>query len=219
MKTKSLLIILSVSIFSSCIVKSLQPFYTDESLSYNEKLLGNWMDHNKGEWTVESIKDKFEQDQKEGVKLSKEDLRAFETYKKGYYIRYLQNDKNAGFIAMPFKIDTQYFLDFIPIEFDESQINSLAAEHLLKTHSVAKLDLNSDANLVLSWLTEERITDFFEEEKIRLKHQATGFDEDLLLTASSKELYKFLKKYMNSNFKDKWKEDDRLRLTKTETKL
>lgn len=219
MKTKSLLIILSVSIFSSCIVKSLQPFYTDESLSYNEKLLGNWTDHNKGEWTVESIKDKFEQDQKEGVKLSKEDLRAFETYKKGYYIRYLKNDKNAGFIAMPFKIDTQYFLDFIPIEFDESQINSLAAEHLLKTHSVAKLDLNSDANLVLSWLTEERITDFFEEEKIRLKHQATGFDEDLLLTASSKELYKFLKKYMNSNFKDKWKEDDRLRLTKTETKL
>lgn len=218
MKIKPILIILSVFIFTSCIVKSLQPFYTNESLSFNEKLLGNWVDHKKGEWTVESIKDKFEQDKKEGVELSKEDLRAYETYKKGYYIKYLQKDKEAGFIAMPFKIENQYFLDFIPLEFANDEINSLAAEHLLKTHSVAKLDLNSDAHIVLSWLTEERITDFFDQENIRLKYEEIGFDEALVLTASSKELYKFLKIYMQSNVKDKWKKEDMLNLTKTNTK-
>ena len=205
MKTRVVLLVLTVFLFNSCIIKSLSPFYTIESLSFNDKLLGNWVDDNKGEWTVESIKDKFEQDQEEGTELSKEDMRAYDNYKKGYYLTYIKKDKEASFIAMPFKIDTQFFLDFIPLEIGADQINSLAAAHLLKTHSVAKLDLRSDANVMFSWLSEKHITDLFDARKIRLKHENVGFDGDLLLTASSKELYAFLKRYMQLDVKDKWK--------------
>jgi hypothetical protein len=217
MKTRSILLILAILLFSSCIVKSLQPFYISESLSFNEKLVGNWTDNKNGKWTVESIKDKFEQDKEEGVELSKEDLRVFESYKEGYYIKYIKADKEAGFIAMPFTIDEQYFIDFIPIEIEDDDINSLAAQHLLKTHSVAKLDINSDTNVVFSWLSEKRITDFFNEHKFRLKHEKIGLNEDLLLTASSKELYNFLKKYLRSNVTDKWKKEDMFTLTKTDS--
>ncbi len=219
MKTRGIILILTVLLFSSCIVKSLHPFYTKDSLSFNEKLLGNWTDNKKGQWTVESIKDKFEEDKKEGTELSEEDLRAFEAYKDGYYIKYIKNDNEAGFIAMPFKIGEQYFLDFIPIEYDEDKINSLAASHLLKTHSVAKLDIKLNKDATLSWLSEERINDLLEQNKIRVSHLKTDdLNETLLLTASSEELYAFLKKYTKSDIEDKWKKSDMLTLAKSDAK-
>jgi len=218
MKTRGIILILAVLLFSSCIVKSLQPFYTTDSLSFNEKLLGSWTDNKKGQWTVESIKDKIEQDRKEGIKLSEEEEIAYKAYKEGYFITYIRKEKEAGFIAMPFKIDEHYFLDFIPIDFDDNEINSLAAKHLLKTHSVAKLDIDSNKAIKLSWLSEERINDLFEQNKIRLKHERIGFQKDLLLTASSEELYEFMKKFMNTDIENKWKKEDMLTLARTDAK-
>ncbi len=218
MKTRGIILILTVLIFNSCIVKSLQPFYTKDSLSFNEKLLGNWIDDKKGQWIVESIKEKFEQDQKEGIKLSEEDLRAFDAYKDGYYVNYIKNDKEAGFIAMPFQIEKQYFLDFIPLEYEAEEINSLAAQHLLNTHSVAKLDFHSEQKTSFSWLSEKNINSLFDSKQIRLKHEKIGVEETLLLTATSEELYAFLKKYMKSNAEGKWGESDFVTLTRTDAK-
>ncbi len=218
MKTRGTLLVLIILLFSSCIVKSLQPFYIKDRLSFNKNLLGNWTDNKKGQWTIESIKAKFEEDKKESVKLSEEDIRAYESYKNGYYLNYINKDKVAGFIAMPFKIDEQYFLDFIPIEIEDEEINSLAAEHLLKTHSVAKLDFNSDNKISISWLSEERIDDLLNNGNMRLKHEVVGPSETLLLTATSEELYAFLKKYMKANIEDKWKKSDMLTLIKTDAR-
>ena len=225
MKTRGTLLMLAVLIFSSCIVKSLQPFYTKDSLSFNEKLLGNWIDNKNGEWTIESIRDKFEEDRDKTEIRSKEDLIAFENYKEGYYITYIRKEKGAGFIAMPFKIKDHYFIDFIPFEIEDDEINSLAAEHLLKTHSVSKLDITSDKELALSWLSEKRIKRLFEEQKIRLKHEKIGIQEDLLLTATSDELYNFLTKYTEANLfnktedkNNKWAPNDKLTLTKVDAK-
>ena len=225
MKTKGIILILAILLFSSCIVKSLQPFYTKDSISFNKKLIGNWIDNKKGEWTVESIKSKMEEDQKNGIEMSKEELNFVEIYKDGYFITYLKKEKEAGFIAMPFKVNKQYFLDFIPIEIEDNEINSLAAEHLLKTHSVAKLDINSEEGVSLSWLSEERVSDLFEGQKIRLKHELVGFQQDLLITASSEELHAFLKKYIEADLfneyeknDNKWKSSDKLELTKADAK-
>jgi hypothetical protein len=224
-KTKLILVSLAILLFSSCIVKSLQPFYVKESISFNKHLLGHWIDNKKGEWTVESVKTKFEEEEKNNIQISEEELKMFKTYMNAYYIKFIKSGKEAGFIAMPFKIKQQYFLDLIPIEIEDDEINSLAAEHLLKTHSVAKLDINSDNEVSLSWLSEERINDLFDEQKIRLKHENTGFDQDLLLTASSEELYAFLTKYTEANLFEryeekerKWKSSDKLTLTKTNAK-
>lgn len=219
MKSKALILILTLLFFSSCIVKSLQPFYTKDSLSFNEKLIGNWIDNKDGEWKVESFVDGFNNDRNEDQKLTKEEELMLERYSKGYIATYLKKEKEAQFLVMPFKIENQYFLDFIPIEYDESGINSLAASHLLKTHSVAKLDITSNKNVALSWLSEERIADLLEQNKIRVSHLRTeDLFETLLLTASSKELYAFLKKYKNADIEDKWKDSDRLTLTKSDAK-
>ncbi len=226
MKTWKPFILIGLALLlNSCIVKSLQPFYTSESLSFNKDLIGSWIDNEKGKWTVESIRTKIEEDRKKGIKLSKEDLALYETYKDGYFITLIKKDKEAGFIAMPFKINQHYFLDFIPIEIKDDEINSLAAEHLLKTHSVAKLDINSGEDVSFSWLSEERLKDLYDAQKIRLKHEKIGFEEDLLLTASSEELYAFLTKYTEADLfkkyeekEKKWKSNDKLTLTKVNAK-
>ncbi|GGG22844.1 hypothetical protein GCM10011344_24530 [Dokdonia pacifica] len=214
MKSKALILLTSVLLFSSCIVKSLQPFYNTEDLSYNEKLIGTWTDQKNDTWSVTSVKEEFAKGLKEGEKLSEDEKESFETYKDGYIINYTKKNKEVLFIAMPFKIEGQYFLDFIPYDFDSESINDLASQHLLKTHSVAKIELDDTNNISFLWLTEEHIKNLFKADKLRLKHEIVGPDEVLLLTASSKELSAFLKKYNASSIKDKWKSSDILKLTK-----
>lgn len=214
MKTKAIILLVSVLLFSSCIVKSIQPFYTKDSLSYNKNLIGKWADQKGGQWEVISMKEEFIKDKKEGLMFSDDDKKAYENYKEGYFINYIKKEKEVSFIAMPFTLDDQYFVDFIPFDINIDAINSLASEHLLKTHSVAKLDINSDKNVTFSWLSEERIKNLFNENTLRLKHETVGPEEALLLIASSQELTAFLKKYLKADIKDKWKSSDALTLVK-----
>ena len=69
MKLKAFILLASVLLFSSCIVKSIQPFYTEGDLSYNEKLVGTWTDQKGGVWDVMSMKEQFIKDRKENIEL------------------------------------------------------------------------------------------------------------------------------------------------------
>jgi len=217
MKRRILMVLSLALMLQSCLVKSLQPFYKKENLKFNRAFIGNWVDQKKGIWTVTSIEDKFKKDEDDGIKLSEEDLKARENYKKGYVITYIKNKKEAEFIGMPFLVGNQFFIDFTPISFEEEDINSLAAQHLLKTHSVAKMDIR-EGKIVLSWLSESRVEELLDSGQLRLKHENMGIEETLLLTASSEQLYKFLKKYLSLKLEDKWKASDILTLSKADEK-
>ncbi len=218
MKPKTIIFILCLIVLNSCIVKSLQPFYTKDALAFDNRLIGKWVDQKKGEWRVNSFEEVFYAGIDKDKPLSEEDQKAYDNYKEGYLIYYTKKEKEVAFLAMPFKIDDQYFVDFIPFDYDTNNINTLAADHLLKTHSVSKMDINSDNEIQFSWLSEDRIKDLFKDHKIKLKHENIGWDETLLLTASSEELYAFLKKYMKADISDKWKASDRLTLTRQDAK-
>jgi len=215
MKSKALILLASVLLLNSCIVKSLQPFYTKGDISYIESLIGEWTDQKKGAWTVTSVKAEFAKNQKENIAFSEESKKTYKAYKDGYIIKYIKNEKEAMFLAMPFKIQESYFLDFIPFDFDTEGINNLAASHLVKAHSVAKLEYDNTNTISFLWLTEEHIKNLFKENTLRLKHELIGIEEELLLTASSQELSAFLKKYNTSSIKDKWKSSDTMTLTKS----
>ena len=119
---------------------------------------------------------------------------------------------------MPFKVNEHLFLDFTPFEYEDDALNPLVAQHLLKTHSVAKVDLNPDGSIKLSWLSEEVVNPLFNENKIRLKHEKTGVSEDLILTATREELHAFLVKFMKSDLEKKWDKDDMYTLTSVNAK-
>ena len=93
MKRRILMVLSLALMLQSCLVKSLQPFYKKENLKFNRAFIGNWVDQKKGIWTVTSIEDKFKKDEDDGIKLSEEDLKARENYKKGYVSAYIKNNR------------------------------------------------------------------------------------------------------------------------------
>ena len=218
MKTKPVILIFALLLFSSCIVKSLKPFYLTQHIKFDKRLLGDWTTGKTSTWKITSFKDTWEKENKDRSKLSEDELRVYETYKDSYFVVYNKSDKEGQFIAMPFMVGDSLFLDFTPVEYQSEELNALAAQHLLKTHSAAFVDFQSDGNIKLRWLDQSVVSKLLEQGKIRIKHEVTGIDEDFVLTASSEELYRFLEKFMASDLENKWDTDTTKTLTRVNAK-
>jgi hypothetical protein len=209
-KSFSLLFVLAL-LLSSCVVKSLHAFYTQNLLYFEQNLIGNWLDSDKALWSVQSFKKVIlkENHKENAAELNKDELKMYNNYKDGYVV-YLEKDSTKStFLAMPFKVNNQLFLDFTPIEDQESDQahNDLYKMHLINTHTLAKFDITSDDEINIKWLSSKKLEALLDDNKIKIKHEKTGFDETILLTASSEELVKFIEKYMDSKDEDKWKTD------------
>lgn len=219
LKSFSIFIIVAL-LLSSCVVKSLHAFYTQDLLYFEEQLLGTWTDSENATWSIQPFKEvMLKESQKNNVsELSKEDLSIYNNYKEGYVINLEKDSSKTVFLAMPFKINNQMFLDFTPIEdreFEQND-NNLYKMHLINTHTLAKLDIESNQKVSIKWLAQKKIETLLNENKIKIKHEKTGFDETILLTASSEELVKFIEKYMASEDEDKWKTDVEVNLKRND---
>ncbi len=220
MKTRISICILAVLLFNSCIVKSLFPFFTKDTIHFEKIFLGTWKDNNEGTWEIESFKDVFlERNGKHSAsELSEEVLEIYNKYKDGYSVSYTENDKRTTFIAISFKIDNQLFVDFTLEDMETPELNILAALHLAPTHSLAKFEILKNNKLSIKWLDEDIIKELLDQNKIKIKHEKIGFDNSYLLTASSEELQRFIKKYMALNDYEKWKTEVELDLIRIDAK-
>ena len=220
MKTRIIICLTSLILFNSCIVNSLFPFYTKDTISFEETFLGIWGGGKEGkehQWSIISIKDGHNfVKERDTTTISKKDLAFYNKYKLGYWAVYKEKENLSFFIVMPFKINNQLFLDFIPSNFGDDNLNS---KHLVPTHSLAKFDILDDDTINISWLSSKKIAKLIKENKIKINHQKVGAnDDEYLLTASSEELQKFIKKYMTSNDEHKWKTDVKFNLKRTHSK-
>ena len=81
---------------------------------------------------------------------------------------------------------------------------------------MVKYDVKKNGEIEIRWLDEDKIEELFKERKIKIKHKKVGvLDDKYLLTASSKELEKFIGKYMKSDDKKKWDTSVKFTLSKT----
>lgn len=219
LKSFSIFIIVAL-LLSSCVVKSLHAFYTQDLLFFEKQLIGTWTDSENATWSIQPFKEVMlrESQKASASELSKEDLAIYNKYKEGYVVNFEKDSTKTVFLAMPFKINKQMFLDFTPIEdreFEEND-NNFYKMHLINTHSLAKLDIESNQKASIKWLAQKKVETLLNENKIKIKHEKTGFDETILLTASSEELVKFIEKYMASQDEDKWKTDVEVNLKRTD---
>jgi len=190
MKTRIFVIcaILAV-IASSCLVKSLHPFFKDQDVVFKKELLGTWIDQDAGNWTISQANAKSEGSGIFGLKTG-DSLR-------NYYLLTLTNDGGVSkFIAHLFKLNGQLYVDFYP---DEINLPDITSYHLVSAHSIAKIGVFKDS-LNIKWFNEMWLADLFENNKIRISHETISekdSDESYVLTASTDELQKFLIKYGN----------------------
>ena len=217
MKTKNLILALSILFLSSCVVKSLHPFYTQNTISFDKNFIGEWIDTKKGKWEIVSFAKEILKDSSID-KFSKEDLKLYKEYKSGYSIKRTRHGKEVLYLANPFKINNQTFLDFLPLGQDNG-IDGLLQDHLIYAHSLVKYDVLKNGEISIKWFDEDKIEELFKNKKIKIKHEVTGLvSKKYLLTAKSKELQNFIKKYMTSKDSEKWKTSTKFTLTKVDAK-
>jgi hypothetical protein len=230
MKTRILILTAILFVLNSCIVKSLHPFFTDNTKVNLNELQGKWTDKGEGIWEVVSFEKEImnynykNETDENGVKvkveatISEADKKELEKFKNALLVKYTNKKKEeATFMATPFKIEDQLFLDFTPFLEGFEEGNSLAKYHLIGTHSLVKVDFTELNQVDLKWFDEDIIKELLDEERIKIKHEKIGFDNTYLLTATPEELTKFVKKYMKSPREDKWKTSVKYKLTKFES--
>lgn len=211
---KTLFVSICILLFSSCVIKSLHPFYTKETISFDKSLLGEWNDSKKGTWKIVSFKDEMKKEN-DMSEIKNELAKVYKEYQNSYYIQRTFDNVEVIFIATPFKIKNQAFLDFFPMD-NQDDVDNLLQSHSVYTHSLVKYDVQKNGNIEIKWLDENKIEALFKENKIKMKHETFGLlNEKYLLTASSKELQKFIEKYMASSDSEKWETSTKFTLQKT----
>lgn len=188
MKHKIIFSILLLSwLFSSCLIKSFNPFFHKEDVVFDDRLLGKWIDQDDGQWSFE--KNKVEKDQDQNKKQHP------------YYIlNYREDDGEVSrFMTTLFKLDDAFYLDFFP-DLETISDRELLAVHTLPVHSLAKFGFTEDGQVSIRWFNEEWLGELIEQSKTQIKHEVIHYDGDegtVVLSASTEALQQFIREHGN----------------------
>lgn len=168
--TKIIFAFAMVTFLTGC-VPSLHPLFTKEDLIFEPTLVGTWIDENgKDKWALQK---------------SEENV---------YELIYTENDAPAKFKAHLLKLGEFLFIDIFPEEPDMK--NTLYKGHLLPVHSFSRIWIKGDT-LLLAMLDDNWLKDMVKEGKVKIGHD--WLDQDIILTASTKDLQKFALKYSDDD--------------------
>lgn len=182
MKTKALIIAVTIFLFMGSCIPSLFPLYFEKDLITNSDLIGIWKeDDSPNTWAFYPDEDK-----------------------KSYNLWFTEKENNNNdddregvlgiFETHLFKLGNNYFFDFFPGENDEldEKINTLMEFHLVPAHTFAKVEISKDTIKILQF-DMDHMEELLENGKIRIRHVRP--DDNIILTASTKELQEFFIKY------------------------
>ncbi len=196
MKSRKALCYVLLALAAGCgPIFSLHPLFTEENLTFDERLLGSWVDDvNKPEQSWEfSRLGPVDQNTLEGVFKGVED-RLYRLTVKGD-----ENGKGV-FIACLGKVAGKLFLDIYPAKFPSGPQDVKKMElgynalFLMPVHTFAKVELAGD-ELKVILTDDEKFDDLIKAEPNAVKYDRV--DERLVLTATPKELQAFVTKYSN----------------------
>jgi len=167
MKTKTAITLfyLAALIVGGCI-PSLHPLYTDQTLIFDEALIGKWIGR-------DNSGDEIWQFSKAG--------------EKEYELRIVKDEKEARFEAHLLELEGKMYLDLYPGENQSMEnLNDYYKMHLISAHTFMKVDL-TEPNLKLNWFMQKLL----EDDPNLLPHETVNKDQ-IILTASTEELQGFV---------------------------
>jgi len=181
-KTKKLLFYLLAALLGGCIpVMSLHPLFTEETLVFEEKLLGTWVDDSNNIW---EFKDPNEQE-------------------KIYKLIFVDNEGQKGsFDARLTKLENKLFLDVYPSEppWDEEDPNKVEWPYntffFMPVHTFIKIN-DIEPELKLQLTDDDELKKLLKENPNSIEH--TSIEDKFVLTASTEELQAFVVKYADDS--------------------
>ncbi len=211
---KKWIVIISVMfLLSACIVKSLHPFYTPKDIVKGLKLEGLW-EAKTEVWQVFSVSTFMDSIAKD-LKMSPSDKKEIDAtekliYENAFVFVYSEDKQDSlekCLLAIPFCLGADTLVDFKPffsVLFPEGYGN-ITNYHNVGVHSLAKLNRLSEGKIQLSWLASSALEDIIKENRIKIKYELIGHKKDnVLLTASTSDLQKFIKKYLSLHQDTLW---------------
>ena len=191
---KKLSILLAVSfliIFLSSCLKTLHPIFTENDIVYEPKLLGSWKTDNQGNKGTALITNLAAEN---SIRLP-EKISAIK--QKGYLVINIDEKGTitSQHIAFLARIGKHHYFDYYPADTKEHRkLDEFFGLHFVKMHTSYRVEILEDGGFELSQLDEGFITNLIEEKKIRISHETDG-DDNIVITASTKELQQYLFKY------------------------
>jgi hypothetical protein len=176
MKPKVICFYLLAIVLGGCLPLSIHPLYTDETLVFEETLVGKWADGDEI-W-------QFTQDSNNSYKLRIVD----EDGKEGYF--------NAHLV----KLEDMLFLDIFPDGETLEGNQEFYLIHLLPMHTFLKVE-QTEPNLVLRMMDVDEVSEILKSDPNLLKHELReneGDDNAVILTAATPDLQKFVVEYANT---------------------
>lgn len=162
-------------------IPSLHPLYTDRDRKRMDVITGDWLsDDSSSMYRIMADPDE------PSYVFTYTDLS-----RKGNL--FAQDSSRANFIVNLVSLNGSDFMDFFPGDNDDLQnLNMLLQVHLIPAHTFAKFRVTQDT--IIIWRFDpEWLEDLFEENRIRISHEK--MDDQIVLTASTEELQKFVSKY------------------------
>jgi hypothetical protein len=185
-RSKVIILILALTAMSSCLVSSLHPFYKEEDKYFDDSMVGNWYDEDSCIWTIRPNM------------VSREFMKPKEP-DGSYKITYYEDQESISHLtATLFQLNRVDYVDFMPDLNEEHFTSDLTSYHHIPVHTLARVQYSKDS-ILLYWYGDEWLNELFEQNRIRIKHETVeNHDYDRqVLTASTDELQKFIKKYAN----------------------
>jgi len=193
-------------LLTGCGIPSVHPLYEPEDLIVNTVITGVWSSEDENElFYVFSLDDlennrinlpenivSNENDTTSSFTINLDEIedeleeKKDEGPKNLYYIIHTMDDQIVDlFYAGLVQLDSQCFIDLYKVSYNDDAFR-------FPTHIFTKLEIQED-KLILQEFKESFVKDLIKNQQIRIKHEYS--DDNLLLTAPSEDLKKFILKY------------------------
>lgn len=169
MRIKKLAFYLLAALLGGC-VPSLHPLYTYQDITHDDKLIGTWTGND------------------QTLKFTKLETRKF------YDLTSTLENKQGKFSAHLVKLGQMLFLDLYPKGPKLENATGYYKSHLLKAHTFIKIE-QIEPTLKLQGIDAGKLKIKLQSDPNLIKHEIVR--DSVVLTASTKELQEFMKKYIN----------------------
>lgn len=181
------IVLMAMMAMTGCLVSSLHPFYKEKDIYFDPVMTGSWLDGDSCLWVIEA-------------NMASTGIMSAQEEDNKYRITYYEEPDQAGiFVGTLFQINGIPYVDFYPDPDEDQCVTDLTSWHEFPTHTLARVQYSKDS-ILLYWFGEDWLNDLLEQNRIRIKHEtvdiSTGYSRHVL-TASTDELQKFIRKYAN----------------------
>lgn len=179
---KKLLFYLLAGVLGGCIpVMSLHPLFTEKNLTFDDKLIGTWVDANESTWQFSDANES----------------------KKAYKLIFTDDEGEKGsFVAHLVKLEDRLFLDVYPDEMPWIEKGPNKTDWLYNTlfftpaHTFIKVN-GIEPQLKLQVTDDDEFKKLLKEDPNVIEH--ASIEDKFILTASTKELQAFVLKYADDS--------------------